>query len=1184
MTSSVVEGVETFPLSFAQERLWFSEQLDPGTSQFTISSALRVTGRLHEDRLRSALARLVARHEAMRTRFVDRGNGPVQEVLDRIELPLQVIDVADRPAALDGIVAGHANTGLDLATAPALRIALVQLGGDQSVLLIAMHHIICDGVSAEILLRDLTAFYAAEAGGPDPGLPELDIQYGDFARWQRENIDETLIGTQLEFWSHELAGTDGHLTLPADRPRPPAPDHIGAMVTRALPAERAAALLEAARRASVSPFMLVLAGYELALARESGVRDFCIGTTVSGRSLEQVADVFGCFVNVVPIRSDLGSAATVSELLQRVRERCLRAYANSDVPFERIVEHIRPLRDPARTPLFDVMLAVQIGRSSPVRVAGLIVRPEALTPQTAQYDLALDVQIDGTGADFSLGYATALFDEATARDLLERIVQAAEEFADGTERPLSGIPAVAWRAAEGAEEHCVELMRRCLDGDEDGRIRIIAGDRLYAGWLVWRTARAAATALRRLGVSRGGRVGIHLRSGADALAATLGVFLAGGCAVPLDPRTRRSLVRALLDDADAVVVTDDPEAVDGPVLAWPQVDDDTPADGRAEPALADPRDPALVPELGAAALTGGAVAREVSAVARRLGLDASDTVVMQSAAPAVDVMSVLDADARIVFTAPDPAEITAALTRSTASAAWLSCQSWAALLDTGWVAPAGSRIICRGPVPAELAERLAGRGESVLVLAGGEPMTPLESRLLDCFRTSLDRDDFGVHDDFFASGGTSLSAARLVGELGAAAGVSVPVRTLFAHPTVAGLAAAVTETVARADAGTGVDDARRDQVLPPDISPSGHAWAGPARRVLVTGATGFIGAHLVAELVASGSEVVCLARADDDAQAAARVRGTLERYRIDLDPARISAVAGDLGAPLLGLAERRFLDLGDTVDAIFHSAALANFGLPYRALAATNVGGTAEILRLACAGRPSAVHFVSTMDARLGPRLLEEPVRIDEGDDEGYVLSKKVAEHLVLEAGRRGLPVGVYRPGLVTASARTGATNLHDQVALCLAGSLIAGVIPDRLPYPIYVLPVDHLARQIVALARTTDPDRPIHQLFNDETISMDDVQRHLSELGYPLTVRPFDQWRVQVARRSAGSLDELTALLAIDPGAVAFPERIDTANTRRRLGERADGPAFDTSYVRRALEFLIETGIVPARSAAGAR
>ena len=1183
MTSSVVVGVETFPLSFAQERLWFSEQLDPGTSQFTISSALHVTGRLDLDRLRSALARLIGRHEALRTRFVDRGNGPVQEVLDRIDLPLRVIDLSDRPAALDGIAAGHANTGFDLATAPALRIALVQLGGDRSVLLIAMHHIICDGVSAEILLRDLAAFYAAEAGGAAPELPELEIQYGDFARWQRENIDETLIGTQLDFWSHELSGTDGHVPLPADRARPQAPDHLGAMVTRTLPAEQAAALLEVARRASVSPFMLVLAGYELALARASGLRDFCVGTTVAGRSLQQVADVFGCFVNVVPIRSDLDSAATVGELLHRVRERCLRAYANSDVPFERIVEHVRPPRDPARSPLFDVMLAVQIGRSSPMQVADLTVRPEPLTPQTSQYDLALDVQIDSTGADLSLGYATALFDESTAWDLLERIVQAAEEFLGGTGQPLSGIPAVARPPDESADELCAELMRRCLDRDGDGRIRVIAGDSLYPGWLVWQTAQAAADALRRLGVRRGDRVGLHLRSGADMLAATLGVFLAGGCAVPLDRHARRSLIREPLGDADAVVVTDDPQAVDGPALPWSQVGEN-PLTGMAEPVPPDPQDPALIPEPGEAALTAGAVAREVSAVARRLGLGASDTVVMQSSAPAVDVMSVLDADARIAFTGSDPAEIAAALTRSAANAAWLSRESWAALLDTGWAVPAGCRIICRRPLPAELAERLADAGESVLVLIGGEPMTQLESSLLDCFRTSLDRDDFGSHDDFFASGGTSLSAARLAGELSAVAGVPVPVRMLFTHPTVAGLAAAVAESAARADAGTGMDDARRDQVLPPDISPSGQAWTGPARRVLVTGATGFIGAHLVAELVASGSEVVCLARADSNAQAAARVCAAFERYRIDVDPAGISAVAGDLGAPLLGLTERRFLDLGDSLDAIFHSGALVSFGLPYRALAAPNVGGTVEVLRLAATARPSAVHFVSTMDARLGPQLLEEPMQIDAGADEGYVLTKKVAEHLVLEAGRRGLPVGVYRPGLVTASSRTGATNLHDQVALCLAGSLIAGVIPDRLPYPLYVLPVDHLVRQIVALARTTDPDRPIHQLFNDKTISMDDVRHQLSELGYRLEVRPFDQWRVQVARRSAGSLDELTALLAVDPGAAAFPERIDTANTRRRLGEQAGEPVFDTSYVRSALEFLVETGIVPARSAAGAR
>jgi thioester reductase-like protein len=1183
MTSSVVVGVETFPLSFAQERLWFSEQLDPGTSQFTISSALHVTGRLDEDRLRSALTRLIGRHEAMRTRFVDRGHGPVQEVLDRIDLPLRVLDLSDRPAALDEIAARHANTGFDLATAPALRITLVQVGGERSVLLVAMHHIICDGVAADILLRDLTAFYTAEAGGPAAELPELEIQYGDFARWQRENIDETLVGTQLEFWSHELSGTDGHLSLPTDRARPPAPDHVGAELTRTLPAEQAAALLELARRESVSPFMLVLAAYELALARASGDRDFCIGTTVGGRSLEQVADVFGCFVNVVPIRSDLGSAATVGDLLQRVRQRCLRAYAHSDVPFERIVEHIRPSRDPARTPLFDVMLAVQIGRSSPILIADLAVRQEPLTPNTAQYDLALDVKIDGTGADLALAYATALFDESTARELLDRIVQAAEELLGGPGQPLSGMPEVAPRPDDSADEPWAEVMRSCLDRDGDGRIRITDGDSLYPGWLVWQTAQSAAGALRHLGVGRGDRVGLHLRRGADALAATLGVFLAGGCAVPLDPRARRSLLREPLDDPDAVVVTDDPEAVDGPVLPWSQVGDNRLA-GPAGPGPAEPHDAALVPGPDAAAMPAGAVAHEASAVGGRLGLGASDTVVMPSSAPVLDVLSVLVADARIVFARPEPAQIAAAVTRHAASAAWLSGPAWAALLDTGWVVPAGWRIICRRPVAAELAERLAGPGGSVLVLVGGEPMTQLESRLLDAFRTSLDRDDVGVHDDFFASGGTSLSAARLAGELVAAAGTSVPVRMLFDHPTVAGLAAALAETAADTDARTGLDDARRDQILPPDISPAGQPWTGPARRVLVTGATGFIGAHLAAELTAAGSEVVCLARADGDAQAAARVRGAFERYRIDADPARITAVAGDLEAPLLGLAERRFLDLGDSLDAIFHSGALVSFGLPYRALAPPNVGGTVEILRLAATARPSAVHFVSTLDARLGPRLLEEPMPIDAGTDEGYVLTKKVAEHLVLEAGRRGLPVGVYRPGLVTASSRTGATNLNDQVALCLAGSMIAGMIPDRLPYPLHVLPVDHLVRQVVALAGTTDPDRPIYQLFNDETISLDDVRRHLGELGYPLEVRPFDQWRVQIARRSAGSLDELTALLAVDPGTVAFPELIDTANARRRLGEQPAEPVFDTSYVRHALEFLVGTGIVPARSPAGAR
>lgn len=1209
LTESTVDSrAESFRLSFAQERLWFLEQLDPGTAQFTISSALHVTGRLDVGHLRAAFAALIDRHEVMRTRFVDRGSGPVQEVLDLIEPPLRVVDLSGRSgadAALREIIAGHSGTGFDLTVAPALRATLVVLGESRSVLLISMHHIVCDGVSAEILLRDLSALYLAAVEGEAAVLPELDIQYGDFAEWQRENVDERLIDEQLGFWSQELRGTDGHLPLPTDRPRPADQDRAGAVTTRTLPAARAAALMALARREGVSPFMLVLAGYELALARVAGLDDFCIGTTVSGRSLEQVTDVFGCFINVIPLRSDVDGSLTFRQLLRRVRERCLRSYANADVPFERIVDRIGPRRDPARSPLFDVMLAVQVGRSTAVEVADCTLRPELLTADTAQYDLALDVQIDDTGVDLALGYATALFDEVTARSTMEQIVDAIEDFLGDPDRLIGDVrqafaPAGVAVPATG-EEHCADVVRRCLGRTDDGRIRAMQGDRLHPGWLLWQTAEATAQALRHRGVPAGSTVGVHLRGGPDVLAASVGGWLAGGCVVQLDPRAQRQSVERLARELGVtVVISDEPDGFDGLALPWSRVTDgDRDGPDATDTPPPSVRTPAVVAEPGAEASTAGDVSASLRDNADRLGLSGSDTVVMEPSSAVVDMLSVLVSGARIAFARAEPAfdraDLSTEIAESPATAAWLPVESWTALLDAGWIAPPGFRVICTAPLPTQLTERLAGHGASIQFLnpgedpPGDEPTSAVEGVLLECFRRSLARADFGPEDDFFEFGGTSLAAARLVRELGSSAGIQMPVRMLFAHPTVAGLCAALSESAA-ATGASAVDRARLDQVLPPEIAPAAARRTGQTRRALVTGATGFIGAHLVDRLVADGlDEVVCLVRAADDAEAGERIRTELARYRLDADPLRIRAVAGDLATPRLGLSEERFGELADTMDAIFHSGAVANFGLPYTSLRGPNVDGTVEILRLACTARPSAVHYVSTMDARMGPRLVEEPVPVDAGSDDGYVLSKKVAESLVLEAGRRGLPVGVYRPWLVTSSTRTGATNLHDQFGLCLTASLIAGVVPADLPQPLHLLPVDEVARRIVRLAGTVDPDRPIHQLFNDRQVVLADLHEQLGSLGHQLRVTPFDQWRVQVARRTAGSMDELAALLALDAdaGAVEFPSHVDTSNTRRRLGSSEDWPDLDPDYVRRTVEFLVSEGVVPgslAHAMSGAR
>ena len=884
----------TFPLSFAQERIWLADQLNPGSTMFTVSTLLHVDGRLDPDGLRRAVAGLVERHEALRTRFRNTADGPVQEVLDRVDAPFDVVDlraVAARDAEdeLAGLLAAHRTASFDLARAPLLRVRLVLRTEDRAVLLIGMHHIVCDGTSGDILLRDLVELYRAAVHGTEPDLPELPVQYPDFAVWQRETVDERVITEQLDFWRDELHGTDGRLDLPTDRPRTRGGDPGGAVVNRTLPAQTASALLDVARRERASTFMLLLAAYEVVLARTGGHADFCVGTTVAGRTRAEVADVLGCFLNMMALRCDTAGDGTLRELLGRVRRRCLRAYANADVPFERVVEHLAQDRDRRRTPLFEALIAVQDGRVEHLEVEGARLVPQLVAADTAQYDLALDVQIDRGGAGLTLCYATGLFDAATAEAVLDRVVAVLTAFTADLDRPMS--------------------------------------------------------------------------------------------------------------------------------------------------ALALPELPARTP------------------------------------------------------TAVTPAPATVPAPRA-------------------------------GEPPAEA-------------------LGHLERALLESFSRSLERTDLGIHDDFFEAGGTSLAAARLSGALADAVGAPVPLKLMFQHPTVAGLA----QALAGAGAGTrtAVQQAELDQVLPADITPSGPPRPGPARRALLTGATGFIGAHLLAELLTAGTEeVFCLVRGANAAECTDRLRGDLARYALPVDLDRVTVVPGRLDAPLFDLSEAAFHALGDAVDVIYHSGAEMNFVRPYGQLRAANVLGTREVLRLACTGRPSVVHHISTYDARMGTHLPETPNPVTAGSADGYVLSKKVAEQLVLEAGRRGLPIGVYRPWSVSADSRSGAANLQDQLTLCLTGTLLTRMAPAEIPFPLRLLPVDAVARAVVELSRawglaesssrTSSSPSPHARVSSTSALA----RAHCDRLRASTMVPPFagasmpSTW---AARSTSSTLSRIAACSAQCPG-----------------------------------------------------
>ena len=347
------------PLSFAQQRLWFLEQWEGGGAQYNIGQGWWLQGPLEVTQLRAAVAQLVARHEALRTVFVSDEGRPRQQVLADLAVEVPLLDLAALPAdeaRRQALAQARvlARQGFDLAQAPLLRLTLIRVAASTHLLVLVMHHIVSDGWSMGVLWRELTALYA----GHGEQLPALPVQYADYAQWQRETLQGAALDQQLAYWRTRLAGLPP-LELPTDRPRPPVQGYRGARHPVALPAQLSAALNELSRRERVTPYMLLLAAFQVLLARYSGQEDIAVGSPIAGRSRREFEGLIGFFVNTLVLRSDLSGNPRFRELLARVREHALDAYAHQEVPFEKLVEELKPQRDLSRSPLIQAMFALQ---------------------------------------------------------------------------------------------------------------------------------------------------------------------------------------------------------------------------------------------------------------------------------------------------------------------------------------------------------------------------------------------------------------------------------------------------------------------------------------------------------------------------------------------------------------------------------------------------------------------------------------------------------------------------------------------------------------------------------------------------------------------------------------------------------------------------------------------------------
>ena len=566
-----VDRTGQLPLSFAQQRLWFLNKFAPDSSEYITPSALRLHGELDVAALGRALSGLVARHESLRTTFESVDGHGVQVVHPPFEVELPVTDLTglgeeERSIELHRVLAQETSCPFDLSHGPLMRVRLVRLSGQEHVLSLMLHHIVTDGWSRGVLIRDLRELYRAELTGTAPQLAVLPVQYADFAVWQRERVS-TLADQQLAYWRHQLDSLAA-LELPTDRPRPAVRTTNGAVSKFVIPGHVASRLKELGRNQDSTLFMTLIAACQVLLARWSGQDDISVGTVTSGRDRTELEGLIGFFVNTLVLRSRLDRTRTFSEFLAEVKASVLDAFAHQDVPFERLVDELQPVRDTSRTPLFDVMVVLQNTRDQAPELPGLQADDVELPTVTATFDLSIQFQEFDGDLYGSMTYNTDLFGSKTIERMtahLQMLVEGITEDADCAVGDLPMMTAaeiqrvlVEWNdtdhdlPAGTVPSLFAEQVRRSPEATA------VVTDGLSISYAELNNrANHLAHRLMRLGVRPEDRVGVLVERSVGLVVAVLAVVKAGGAYLPLDVRAPVERMQLVLTEARASVLIAD---------------------------------------------------------------------------------------------------------------------------------------------------------------------------------------------------------------------------------------------------------------------------------------------------------------------------------------------------------------------------------------------------------------------------------------------------------------------------------------------------------------------------------------------------------------------------------------------------------------------------------------------------
>ena len=561
------------PLSFAQQRLWFFDRLMPNSALYNIPTAVRLQGELDMDALEQSLQTIIQRHESLRTTFTDHNGEAVSVIHPEIDWKLERIDLRERSEEMRNeaglrLAKEEANRPFDLVTGPLMRATIIQTDERDFIFLLNVHHIIADGWSAGILIRELFHCYQAFAKAEAPQLAELPIQYADYAYWQREWLTSDVLDEQLSYWRAKLGGAEPLLALPTDRPRPAVQSYAGSSISLLFDDELRANLLALSKREGTTLFMTLLAAFQVFLYRYTGQDDILVGTPEAGRSRQETEGLIGFFINTLVMRTDLSGEPSFKEVLARVRETALGAYAHQDLPFEKLVDELNVERSLSYSPLFQVMFVLQNIPVQADALDGIRILPLEGSQQveTTKFDLTLTMAEAANGLAATFEYNTALFERSTVERMIGHFSSLLKAVAANANQAITALPLMSeveeqqlvleWNdtAVAYSTEQLVHELVAQVARDMPDQPAVVTRDQLLTYGQLEAKANQLAHYLQKQGVGRGSLVGICVERSVEMVIGQLAIMKAGAAYIPMDPAYPKERLAFMMHDASMAIV------------------------------------------------------------------------------------------------------------------------------------------------------------------------------------------------------------------------------------------------------------------------------------------------------------------------------------------------------------------------------------------------------------------------------------------------------------------------------------------------------------------------------------------------------------------------------------------------------------------------------------------------------